>query len=56
MKKQIHPAVQQKTDLCQGQQTQSDMSGKYILYLALSGFKADTDVWKMLASQWAPKD
>lgn len=56
MKKHIHPAVQQKTDLCQGQQTQSDMSGKYILYLALSGFKADTDVWKMLASQWAPKD
>lgn len=32
------------------------MSGKYLLYLALSGFKADMGVWKMLASQWAPKD
>lgn len=56
MKKYIHPAVQQKTDLYQGQQTQRDMSCKYILYLALSGFKADMDVSKMLASQWAPKD
>lgn len=55
MKKHIHSAVQQKTDLCQGQQTQRDMSGKYLLYLALSGIKADMDVWKILASQWTPK-
>lgn len=28
----------------------------YLLYLALSGFKADMDVWKMLASQGSLKD
>lgn len=56
MKKHIHPVVQLKTDLCQGRQTHRDIVYKYILHLALSGFKAGMDVWKTLASQCANKD
>jgi len=56
MKKQIHPVVQLKTDLCQGQQTHGDTECKYVLHLVLCGFEAGVNVWKALASQCANKD